>query len=343
MCDSADQPAVGRRPKRSNDVCHKCLAAKPTLKIRHTYYCQPCFLNAFVTKVRVALGKVLRVPPPAKPRVLVAISGGHASRALLDLVHSFSKVDYLNTEKKKFDTLVACHIDESLLFPTIQANAAIIKQWVVDCGMAYEGVSLEDAFKRETMGEGIHPAPWLRTSKASDPVESESTNAPARPPQVLLQQYLASATKLSTREDLLWHLKQTLLHRVARKHRCEFIVVGDTCTRLAVKAIAMTSKGRGYSLPFDLGTGAGWFQDVRFVRPFRDCMDREVVLYNRFKGLEAVHTPSVTTGLPIKSSIDRLTEDFIKGLDRDFPSTTSTVTRTAAKLKPSQEAMQQPA
>ncbi|KAJ1983745.1 Cytoplasmic tRNA 2-thiolation protein 2 [Dimargaris verticillata] len=336
MCDSADQPAIGRHSKRSNNVCHKCLAAKPTLKIRHTYYCQSCFLKAFVTKVRVALGKVLRVPPPAKPRVLVAISGGHASR----------KVDYLNTEKKKFETLVACHIDEGLLFPEIQSNAGTIKQWVMDCGITYEGISLEDVFKREVMEEA-RPLPWLCTSPTSDPVESVYkavfAHAPTLTPQALLQQYLASATKLSTREDLLWHLKQTLLHQMARKHRCEFIVVGDTCTRLAVKAIAMTSKGRGYSLPFDLGSGAEWFQDVQFVRPFRDCMDREVVLYNRFQGLEAVHTPSSTTGLPVKSSIDRLTEDFIKGLDRDFPSTTSTVVRTAAKLKPSQEAAQQPA
>ncbi|CAG8463658.1 9994_t:CDS:2 [Diversispora eburnea] len=72
-------------------------------------------------------------------------------------------------------------------------------------------------------------------------------------------------------------------------------IARDCSTRLATKIISLTSKGRGFSF-------------------------------------ETVFIPSLTSLRPSKSSIERLTEDFIVGLERDYPSTVSTIARTGSKL-----------
>jgi len=111
--------------------------------------------------------------------------------------------------------------------------------------------------------------------------------------------------------------------------------LGDCSSRLSIKIISLTSKGRGFSLPLETSGETDWFEDVIITRPMKDMLSKEIGIYNQFVGLDDVYIQSVTSMMHAKASIERLTEDFIVGLEKEFPSTVSTIARTGAKLTPS--------
>jgi cytoplasmic tRNA 2-thiolation protein 2 len=114
--------------------------------------------------------------------------------------------------------------------------------------------------------------------------------------------------------------------------------MADSATRQAIKMISMTSKGRGYSLALDIGVdNQQSFKDVCIMRPMKDMLSKEIGFYNHFTNIDKlVLSPfNFCTMMPGKSSIDRLTEEFIVAIEREFPSTVSTICRTILKLSPS--------
>lgn len=114
--------------------------------------------------------------------------------------------------------------------------------------------------------------------------------------------------------------------------------MGDSATRQAIKMIAMTSKGRGYTLPLDVGVDNQLsFNDVCIMRPMKDMLSKEIGFYNYFNKIDQYIMPAYnfSTMMPAKSSIERLTEDFIVSIEREFSSTVSTICRTITKLQPS--------
>ena len=48
--------------------------------------------------------------------------------------------------------------------------------------------------------------------------------------------------------------------------------------------------------------------DTKIMRPMKDMLSKEIGLYNQFLHLDSVFIPSLTTMLPPKASIERLTE-----------------------------------
>ncbi|KAJ1953936.1 Cytoplasmic tRNA 2-thiolation protein 2 [Dispira parvispora] len=351
MCDANNDstPAPvskGRQPKRSNDICHKCGLTKPAVRIRHTYYCNPCFKKSFVNKFRSTMGKALRLSSSHKPRVLMGYSGGTSSRALLNLVGQYSRHEFVTDDRDKFAKLVVCHIDTTGLFPEQPHDTEGIRQSVEAAypHVTYDNVPLEQVLTLQTTNDPLTGGWLMELSPVSDAVAGDFCFIPRRTltetqssPAHRLTELFQAATKLSTKEDLLEHLKFQLLVQRAIHHQCDYIILGDTCTRLAIRTLANTGKGRGFALPLSLGGHPTWFNGIEFIRPLRECLVKEAALYNHLEQLQVFPTPSFTTLRPTKSSINKLTEDFIYGLDRDFPSTTSAVTRTAGKLKASDQ------
>ncbi|KFP72526.1 Cytoplasmic tRNA 2-thiolation protein 2, partial [Acanthisitta chloris] len=74
--------------------------------------------------------------------------------------------------------------------------------------------------------------------------------------------------------------------------------------------------------------------DVMVVRPMRDYTSKEIAFYNHFFGVPTVIVPPLFTKRREKPSIHHLVQDFLLGLQEDFPSTISTVYRTGEKLSP---------
>jgi cytoplasmic tRNA 2-thiolation protein 2 len=131
---------------------------------------------------------------------------------------------------------------------------------------------------------------------------------------------------------MLISLRRRLLVEVARKQGFSKVLVGDNATRLAVRLLGDVAQGRGRTIPLDTGFIDDRATDVLLIRPLREFPANEVVMYATFNGLHSVSIPHLTTLEPEHTSIERLTESFVAGLQVDFPSTVSTVFRTGDKL-----------
>jgi cytoplasmic tRNA 2-thiolation protein 2 len=143
---------------------------------------------------------------------------------------------------------------------------------------------------------------------------------------------------MTSKEDLIEIYTRRAIFMEARKWDCNVILFGVNSTNVAIKALANTAKGKGMSLSDDISLecieNGIEFLKIGFViaRPLRDTLVEEIGFYNRFNNVGSSNHPSITTGMSKKVSIDRMTADFLAGLQRDFPSTVSTISKTAFKI-----------
>lgn len=300
---------------------------------------------------------------------MVAFSGGIGSRALLDLMHDFhcGGVVADGRSKQKFKDLVVGHVNESICLVGEDTTTTIsdqqdaqIKEIVDSYNLKLFTARLEDIFNpdvastlgfdvdtliADTLSLEAHNLSFqsltciLKDSSSSDPNGTEcntpiNMNERNKRNRQRLLALIRAFNKQSTLVDLLNHFKRALLAYLAIKANCQALFLGESATRTAINVIANTSKGRGYSLPLDIASEAPMYGGrILFSRPLRDILSKELAIYNSYRSLYT--TPFLansSTKKDAKSSIDRLTEEFIVGLQRDFPSTVSAVTRTANKV-----------
>ncbi|EPZ36106.1 hypothetical protein ROZALSC1DRAFT_31508 [Rozella allomycis CSF55] len=128
------------------------------------------------------------------------------------------------------------------------------------------------------------------------------------------------------------YLYQSVIRRIivekAKEASCSFALFGDSATKTAANILANVSDGRGFSLPLDTGISDPSEQNLMIVRPMSDHIEKEISLYCHFEGLK----PSEYFVKDSSTNTHSLTMNFIRGLDKDFPSTVSTVVRTGLKV-----------
>ena len=105
---------------------------------------------------------------------------------------------------------------------------------------------------------------------------------------IAMQSLFQTLESDSAREDMLHNLREQLLVQFARDNQFPFLLLGDSCTRLAIRTLGNTAKGRGRGLPLELAFSRlyeeeGWLSPV-----FLGCL-----LYARGAFL-ASHTPTRT-------------------------------------------------
>ncbi|KAJ3056025.1 Cytoplasmic tRNA 2-thiolation protein 2 [Rhizophlyctis rosea] len=257
-------------------------------------------------------------------KVLVGFSGGLSSRVLLHHICAFHAVD--PRKNRKFSGLTICHVDQRAIVGG-ENHTETLRSIVESYGHSLAVIPLEDIF-------GDDSRTFVQTQSGNEDTLSlhvKGVTSSAGSKVEKLQRCFTSIGKLSSKEDLLHYLTMQLLYETARSTQCSAVILGDNSTRVAIRVMTQISKGRGFSMPLDVASESTWLPDLMLLRPLRDVDSKEIALCNQYENLKSVHVPNLTTGMPVKSSIDRLTEDFITGLQRDFPSTVSTVARTAFK------------
>ncbi|XP_066512619.1 cytoplasmic tRNA 2-thiolation protein 2-like [Hoplias malabaricus] len=150
--------------------------------------------------------------------------------------------------------------------------------------------------------------------------------------RLALERLFSSLKTLTAKEDMLQTLRQHVILHTARMKGYAKVMMGDSCTRLAVKLLSNISLGRGAALAADTGFSDPRYGDVVIVRPMRDYSSKEIAFYNMLFGVQSIFIPGLDTKVPDKASIQRLTESFVIKLQADFPSTVSTIYRTSEKL-----------
>ncbi|XP_043840138.1 cytoplasmic tRNA 2-thiolation protein 2 isoform X2 [Dromiciops gliroides] len=169
-----------------------------------------------------------------------------------------------------------------------------------------------------------------RDPGAAEEVAGEGLPRPAQ--TTALMELFNSVKTLTAKEELLQTLRAHLILHVARVHGYSKVMLGDSCTRLAIKLMTNLALGRGAFLAWDTGFSDDRHGDVVLLRPMRDYTLKEIAFYNRMFGVPSVFSPAIDTKAPEKASIHRLMESFILRLQAQFPSTISTVYRTSEKL-----------
>ncbi|XP_034754078.1 cytoplasmic tRNA 2-thiolation protein 2 [Etheostoma cragini] len=341
----AEGPSVSKK-------CVKCKEAPAAVIIRAgDTFCRGCFQEYFIHKFRAMLGKNRVIFPGEK--VLLAVSGGPSSCSMLRQVQEGLSQ---NAHKKLRFFPGIVFIDEGgavgRSLEERQRTLAELQAVFKATGFPFHMVPLEQVLDLPSSVLAAAPALSVQAASAYKAavdhfVQSDSrSGAPPRQqeetslPRVqdsqrqLLQQLIGSARTLTAREDLLNTLRQHLLVHTARTEGYSKLMLGDNCTRLAVKLLSSISLGRGAQLAQDTGFSDSRYGDTILVRPMRDYSAKEIAYYNHMFSVPSVFIPGLDTKTTDKSSIQRLTESFVTKLQTDFPSTVSTIYRTSEKLQP---------
>ncbi|KAG9067952.1 Cytoplasmic tRNA 2-thiolation protein 2 [Linnemannia hyalina] len=366
MSCSVEEPTMTVAEKRAKDravhvgFCCKCKTAKSTVTVRYAEYCETALRNA----------RAYRVITPEN--VMLAFSGGPSSRALIhlfDVFHSLPPEVATNKKQPKiYNDIHVCHIDESCLLEPVQdvtSSGSTMEQArsiAGGYGYSFHGVAIEDIYDPEwTDSRCFEAVATLITSLPKDQLTT-SGQAPELLSRIIptsvtaaseeeapklsrqekiskMRALLGACTTLTAKETVLQHFRSSLLIQLAKRGECTILALGDSATRVAIQIIELTAIGRGYSLPHETSLLSSWIQDCKVIRPLKDCLVKELDTFCRLNGLMLIERHHAQLDWTMKTkaevkSIRRLTDEFITGLDKEFPSTVATVCRTAAKLTP---------
>ncbi|KZO96713.1 hypothetical protein CALVIDRAFT_563781 [Calocera viscosa TUFC12733] len=344
-------------PRRSRydrgQTCIKCKSQRGNLVIKHTVYCSSCLPAMLVRKFRRALSTSLDPAAPSRgtpsrtppPDVILGLSGGPSSVVLLDLVWKcFSaQGSGRKDERRQVGKVRAVHIDWSCL-----GRASLVESLKENCdhyGIDFTVVRGEEAFEpawRNAVG--------LDGSAADAHIDLSSARLPFVPslagpsdPVATLRAHLRSLPTPTSVPATLHTLTRLLLLHTASSSDCSVLMLGTSLPRLSIDLLETVAYGGGFALGAEreeiVRTSRG---DVKIVRPLRDWSLKELGwwLYSR-----QLSVPRGVNGKPTQAlaptggkTIGKLTEDFVIGLERDYPSTVSTISKTAAKVVPAEEA-----
>lgn len=339
---SADTPSFSK-------VCVKCKSQPPAVLLRvGDPYCRDCFKDYFIHKFRAMLGKN-RIIFPGE-RVLLAVSGGPSSCSMLHQVQQGLSV---NAHKKLRFSPGIVFIDEGAVtkrsLEERNKTNTELKALFELTGFPFHIIPLEEVLELPTsvLTQPHLPSTEYPTSYKVAVGEFEQNQSPVVQPEVQqraladvkenhtleLQRLMASVKTHTAREELLSTIRQHLLLHTARSEGYSKLMLGDSCTRLAVKLLSNISLGRGAQAALDTGFSDSRYGDVIAVRPMRDYSAKEIAYYNHLFHVPSVFIPGLDFKTSDKDSIQRLTESFVTKLQSDFPSTVSTIYRTSEKLQ----------
>lgn len=359
--DSQAPRANKKAPKSrgaTRALCPKCRASPVQVRLHNqVFVCGACFTSHFSTRSKAALRTRCHLAKGS--RVLVAVSGGSASSCLARVVAEASDP---SSAKRLFFDFDLLHIDDSVLAldstpSRDEAFEAEVRDVYAEYRVRFLTVPLEEVLNIGTQNEAAPvPLPDLpigasssAAAAAASSATSSTTPAAATPAyslvsipsasrdsnRVALQGLFRGLGDSSDKADLLTLLRLRLLAHTARMHGYEQVLLGDTATRTAIDIFTETSKGRGALVPLLAASTESRFQ-ATLVYPSRDQSNAAVALFNHFSGVRSVVRPSFVTSKKTAQTgaigINRITHEFLCGLDARFGTTVPNIIASAAKL-----------
>ncbi|KAG6335670.1 hypothetical protein ID866_3428 [Astraeus odoratus] len=372
-CGNPSADDDGLMPRRlkfdKGRCCIKCKSNPGNIVIRHAVYCRECFTPLVTIKFRKALephvnanvGTSKRLKLKASGSLALGFSGGLGSSVLLNLVQKTyftgrSVIDE-NGEprggtKHPRNTSVwsSCkvfYIEVSSAFPGARDRTNEIRSVVASyANFEFLPLRLEDAFDRSW---------WSRVSNATDgsllALElgkdgllmedlgflSLSNNYT---PTDALRAFLAALPTPTAVSRAVHILIRLLLLYTARSHGASHLLLGTCLTSLSVSLISCIAQGGGHSILGELheewppsisASHSKPNASVHVVRPLRDVTMKECAAFAWWNEIRVPGRSKLTRAI---AGIPGLTKDFIVGLEKDYPSTVSTIARTCAKVEP---------
>ncbi|XP_074603114.1 cytosolic thiouridylase subunit 2 [Brevipalpus obovatus] len=322
MCSNLDGiETVKTKPVLSLEklsTCKRCGLASFVCLQKKDVFCRSCFSQYCSHKFRATIGKSKLIK--MKDTVLLAFSGGPSSVAMLDMVQ---------------DGLINPDAHRKLLFiPSLlfirepnysikdskfrRENEQKVKQMMIKSGLNCYLSSLEMMFSDQMT---IHSALNKDDTIPSCPIGEKK-----------LEKKLSEIDSLTAKEDFIRIMRQLLIQRIAEKENFRFIFSGESCTRTAILTLADIAQGKGSQIISQQAFCDDRFK-VKVLRPMREFVAKEIAFWNLKRSNDYVDWLTLTTMKPVNSSLMKLTESYINGIEKDFPATVYTIFKTGNKLK----------
>uniref|UniRef100_A0A673I269 Cytoplasmic tRNA 2-thiolation protein 2 n=1 Tax=Sinocyclocheilus rhinocerous TaxID=307959 RepID=A0A673I269_9TELE len=129
------------------------------------------------------------------------------------------------------------------------------------------------------------------------------------PEHKLAVERLFSSLKILIFINVYWYRQHPILH-IARENDYSKVMMGDSCSRLAVKLLRNITVGRGAALASDTGFSDPRYGDVVIVRPMRDYSSKEISCYSRMFNVPSVFISGLDTKTHDKASIHTIYSFF---------------------------------
>ncbi|KAF6158856.1 hypothetical protein GIB67_012499 [Kingdonia uniflora] len=238
-----------------------------------TNFCFDCFRANLYGKFKQAVTAHDMISPT--DNVLVAFSGGPASRVALQFVHEMQSKAQRNLDASR-----------DKLYPVFGVGVAFVDESAVRFNPSHEEENtLQDM--RLIMSTLAPPTKELHITPIESIVSSESNDGRNK-----LKELLDIIVDVTGREDFLQHLRMLSLQKISIDKGYTKLVVGSCTSRVACHVISATVKGQGYSLPADIQhVDARW--EIPVVLPLRDCLMQELAMLCR---LDSLKTLDVSNG-----------------------------------------------
>ncbi|KAJ7650220.1 hypothetical protein FB45DRAFT_887313 [Roridomyces roridus] len=359
---SSEQDALMLRRSKfdKSNICIKCKVNPGNVVIRHAVIASAeCFFPLVSSKFRRALVPAINPGPiPDTPRkkkgslkaagnLCIGFSGGLGSSVLLDLVtESYFPSENGNTKggsdhprhhEKVWDHGTVCYVEICSALPGTRDRTEEVRALVSEYRhFEFLPLRIEDAFDEawwaKVGGRGLESNMTVDLAD-EDLILSQSTTSDNS--VAALHSYISSLPTQTAVPSAIQTLIRLLLLHTARSTGSSHLLLGTSLTSLSVSLISSISQGGGFVVREE--AQEEWQptveskRTVRVNRPLRDIGMKECAMWAWWKG---VHIPGKENYLGGKQGIGALTKNFIVGLERDYPSTVSTIARTCGKLAP---------
>lgn len=317
----------GRRGNAAIDtsLCRRCQINEPALTVRNEPLCKGCFSKYVSTKVvkRMESFRVRNSTPGDEPTLLLPLSFGAGSTALLHLLSEHLKGQAEKTGRTGFSLLVL-HVDHGQ--SPVDASVLLDKVKSRYPDHTYLSSKLSDILSYEDASPLLENEKQYLSSEDGEKLDSER-----------FQSLLNSLNSATSRTDAIQILQRRLTVNLAKAHKCDAVLWGDSTTRLAERTLAETAKGRGFSLPWIVADGESPF-GIQFYFPMRELLSKEIDSFASLVDpalddltIEETTKPAVSTK---NTTIDDLMKQYFESVERDYPSIVANVVKTAGKLQP---------
>lgn len=364
-----EQALMPRRLKFGNSKdCVRCRLKPGNIVIRHAVYCQECFTPMVDMKFRKALepsvnaraGTSKRPKLKASGNLCLGFSGGLGSSILLDIVHNtyFSSQPPLDDSGRPrggtnhprnasvWPSCIVCYVEVCGAFAGMQDRTEDIRS-VVERYPSFDFVPLriEDAFDgswwTKVSRPNTTPQVWLELSKDGLITDGlhVTFDVTSLTPVEAMRSYLSSLPTQTAISSALQNLTRVLILHTAHSRGSSHLLFGSSLTSLSISLLSSISQGGGYAIREELqeewapvtASGSKLSSVLRVVRPLRDVTAKECAVYVWWNNISVIGRDKQRRAI---LGIAALTKNFVVGLEKDYPSTVSTIARTCEKLEP---------
>ncbi|KAJ4425040.1 Cytoplasmic tRNA 2-thiolation protein 2 [Gnomoniopsis sp. IMI 355080] len=343
----------------ASKLCRRCKENEATLKVRSEAICGSCFHRYVNTKTVKRLEKLsaeIRAAPTQTKRLLVGLSFGPSSAALVDILNDQIQFHLKKRSSAAFEG-VAVHVDNDLSAKPSGEDDSPLSQKLLNGFAAryprftFLRLPLSAVLELETIDWAALPV-----VPSGEPGEGASKR---------LRDFFDRLPSTTSKSDMLRLFIRHILISTALKEDCRALILGCSTTALAELTLGETAKGRGFSLPWMVGDGPITIQrfsaleqnqvgspsheedrvpmdttQLSIYYPNRELFRNELVRYTTL--VEPPLTDLIPNDDAIASnavvslrdvSIDEVMTRYFTDVEEKYPSIVANVVRTTAKLE----------